>query len=145
MACSPMKIPEKVREPLPVVIKGMSPEQAAVIIARHWRSLVLKRREAHYNMSDKGILYTRKRKYNKLSGAMEIMSMYMVHDTENRCQCLRFTVFNYATKDFIYFGIYDKLEHINEFDVYVLLDLSKKSLDLIGFEKSPFKMHILCM
>jgi len=96
-------------------------------------------------MSDKGILYTRKRKYNKLSGAMEIMSMYMVHDAENRCTCLRFTVFNYATKDFIYFGIYDKLEHINEFDVYVLLDLSKKSLDLIGFEKSPFKMHILCM
>ena len=96
-------------------------------------------------MSDKGVLYTRKRKYNKLSGAMEIMSMYMVHDTENRCIALRFTVFNYATKDFIYFGIYDKLEHINEFDVYVLLDLSKKSLDMIGFEKSPFKMHILCM
>jgi len=116
-----------------------------VIIARYWRAKILKKREAAYNVSDKGVLYTRKRKYNKLSGAMEIMSMYMVHDADNRCQKLRFTVFNYATKDFIYFGIYDKLEFINEFDVYVLLDLSKKSLDLIGFEKSPFKMHILCM
>ena len=126
-------------------ITGMSPEQAAVIIARHWRAKVQRRREAHYNMSDKGVLYTRKRKYNKLTGAMEIMSMYMVHDENNRCHCLRFTVFNYALKEFVHFGIYDKLEFLNDFDVYVLLDLSKKSLDQIGFEKSPFKMHILCM
>jgi len=34
---SPIKIPDKVIEPLPVLIKGMTPEQAAVIIARHWR------------------------------------------------------------------------------------------------------------
>jgi len=146
MSTSPMKFPEKAPpEPIVPMIKGMSPDEAAVLISRHWRTVVLKRREAAYNMSDKGLLYTRKRKFNKLSGAMEIMSMYMVHDQENRAQCLRFTVFNYATKQFVYFGVYDKLEHIDEFDVYILLDLAKMSLDLIDFEKSPFKMHILCM
>ena len=124
------------------MIKGMSPDEAAVLISRHWRTVVLKRREAAYNMSDKGLLYTRKRKFNKLSGAMEIMSMYMVHDQENRAQCLRFTVFNYATKQFVYFGVYDKLEHIDEFDVYILLDLAKMIFDLIHFEQSLFKMHM---
>jgi hypothetical protein len=32
---SPMRFPEKA--PVPVMINGMTPEQAAVIIARHWR------------------------------------------------------------------------------------------------------------
>lgn len=73
------------------------------------------------------------------------MSMYMVQSPENRCRCLRFTIFNYATKQFSYLGVYDKLEHLHEFDVDILLELAKPSLDLIDFERSPFRYHILCM
>ena len=73
------------------------------------------------------------------------MSMYVVPTAENRCKCLRFTIFNYATKQFSYLGIYDKLNYLEEFDVDVLYELSKPSLDAIDFERSPFRFHILCM
>ena len=76
---------------------------------------------------------------------MEVMSMYVMHNAFNVCRCLRFTLFDYATKDFIYQGIYDQLEYINDFDVYQLLELSKKKLDMIGFERHPFSHHISCM
>ena len=103
------------------------------------------RREHAYNTKEQGILYTRKRKYNQLLSAMEIMSMYMVPTLEGRCRCLRFTIFNYATKQFSYLGVYEKLEHLQEFDVTILLELAKPSLDMIDFERSPFRYHILCM
>ena len=73
------------------------------------------------------------------------MSMYMVHDTENRCVCIRFTIFDYATKKFVYLGIYEKLEHLHDFDVIILKTLAKASLDEIAFEREPFKNHILCL
>ena len=71
--------------------------------------------------------------------------MYVVGTMENRCKCLRFTIFNYATKQFSYLGIYDKLTHLEEFDLNVLFELSKPSLEEIDFERSPFRFHILCM
>jgi len=73
------------------------------------------------------------------------MSMYMVPTPEGRCRCLRFTIFNYATKQFSYLGVYEKLEHLQEFDAAILLELAKPSLDMIDFERSPFRYHILCM
>lgn len=41
--------------------------------------------------------------------------------------------------------MYEKLVGLEEFDVDMLLSLTKISLDQIEFEKAPFKLHILCM
>lgn len=71
--------------------------------------------------------------------------MYVVHTPDRRCLCLRFSIFNYATKQFVYFGVYEKLIGLQEFDVEGLFELSKASLDNIEFERSPFKMHIICL
>ena len=43
----------------------MTREEACAIIARYWTAKVYAKREAENNMSDKGVLFTRKRKYNK--------------------------------------------------------------------------------
>jgi hypothetical protein len=90
-------------------------------------------------------LFTQKRQFSKMQGAMEIMSMFVEHDQQRRCVRVKFTIFNYATKQYVYFGVYEKLKGLDEFDYDALLNLSKESLDLIEFEKAPFKMHILCM
>ena len=79
-----------------------------------------------------------------MAGAIEIMSMYVEHDTSRRCIRAKFTIFNYATKQYTYHGVYEKLVGIEEFDVDMLLNLTKISLDQIEFEKAPFKLHILC-
>ena len=57
--------------------------------------------------------------------------MYVIPSLENRCQSLRFTLFNYKTKNLVYTGTYTKMLYLNEFDVYKLKELSKSSLDLI--------------
>jgi hypothetical protein len=59
-----------------------------------------------------GILLTRKRRYNKLNGSFEIMSMYVIPSLENRSQALRFTIFNYKNKRFVYEGIYTKMLYL---------------------------------
>lgn len=110
---SPIKEPtEKLRRPPPADATGLSESEAAATISRFYKKRLQGQREHAYNTEEQGVLYTRKRKYNNLLGAMEIMSMYMVPTQENRCRCLRFTIFNYATKQFSYFGVYDKLEHL---------------------------------
>lgn len=138
---------EKAELPSPVVVRPDKRKEgeAASTISRFYKKRIQNRREQAYNTKEQGILYTRKRKYNNLLGAIEIMSMYMVQTPENRCRCLRFTIFNYATKQFSYLGVYDKLEHLDEFDVDILLELAKPSLDRIDFERSPFRFHILSL
>ena len=57
--------------------------------------------------------------------------MYVIASLENRCQSLRFTLFNYKSKHLFYIGTYTKMHYLNEFNVYKLVELSKTSLDLI--------------
>lgn len=73
------------------------------------------------------------------------MALYAVPGPDGRCLCLRFTVFDYASKQFIYVGVYEELKHLQEFDAHILSDLSRSSLEAIAFEKSPFRLHILCL
>lgn len=37
------------------------------------------------------------------------------------------------------------MSHLDEFDLNVLFELSRPSLEEIDFERSPFRFHILCM
>lgn len=96
-----------------------------------FRSTLIRIKEKRYFYGDNGILLTRKRRYNKLNGSFEIMSMYVVASLENRCQSLRFTLFNFRTKHLFYIGTYTKMLYLNEFNVFKLIELSKPSLDLI--------------
>jgi hypothetical protein len=96
-----------------------------------FRSAVIRIKEKRYFYSDNGVLLTRKRRYNKLNASYEIMSMYVIASLENRCQSLRFTLFNYKTKHLFYIGTYTKMHFLNEFNVFKLVELSKTSLDLI--------------
>jgi hypothetical protein len=41
--------------------------------------------------------------------------------------------------------VYEKTEHLNEFEIKVLHELASPSLDETPFEKSPFRMHILVL
>jgi len=68
---------------------------------------------------------------------------------------LRFTIFDYATRKFTYEGTYmelDGLSRVSEmngkqtithnWNAFALLRLSKSSLDIIPFERTPFRDHI---
>ena len=95
--------PEKVSTKAPVKSRpqptsGLSEDQAASIITRRCKKNVMRKRENDFNKEDQGFLFTRKRNYNKVSGAMEILSVYVVHTPDRRCLCVRFSIFNYATK-----------------------------------------------
>ena len=133
--------------PKPKKVSKYTEDQAALIITRRCKTNILRKREIEYRstLSQQGVVYSIKRHYRKMAGAMEIMSMFMEHDLQRRCVRVKFTIFNYATKQYTYFGVYEKLKGLDEFDVDILLGLTKLSLDQIEFEKSPFKMHILCM
>lgn len=98
-----------------------------------------------YNIRENGLLLSRKRKFNKKLEAIEIMSMFLIHTADMKAKCLKFTIFNYATKQFSYMGVYDKLTGLSDFTVDDLAELSFPSLELLHFEKSPFTQHILCM
>ena len=73
------------------------------------------------------------------------MAMYAAPGPDQRCLCLRFTIFDYAAKQFVYIGVYEELKHLQEFDVQILAGLAKTSLDGLAFERSPFRLHILCL
>jgi hypothetical protein len=94
-----------------------------------------------------GVLLTKKWGHNRISGGSEILAMYAVPGSSDhhRCFCLRFTIFDYAAKQFVYIGVYKELKHLQEFDVQILSDLAKASLDRVEFERAPFKLHILCL
>lgn len=95
--------------------------EAAGKITRSVRQALLRKREAAYRYRDvDGLLLTRKWKVNKLSGRSEIMSMYAIPGPNRKCLCLRFTVFDYATKQFLFVRVYDDLKHLQELDAQVL-------------------------
>jgi hypothetical protein len=97
---SPEKEIVKKAQPKQPNLSKYSEDQAASIITRRVKMNVMKKREKEYisNHGQQGILFTEKRHYSKMSGAMEIMSLFMEHDTAKRCVRVKFTIFNYATK-----------------------------------------------
>jgi hypothetical protein len=74
-------------------------DEAARMITRRCRLAVHRQREAAYRYRDTdGALLTKKWAHNKLSGGSEILAMYAVPGPDQRCLCLRFTIFDYAAK-----------------------------------------------
>lgn len=94
----------------------------------------------------KGILYARKYIRNPQSGSLNIMSMHMICKfADDTCMFLRFTIFDYVTRKFLYSGKYEHLDHVREFNGNLLFKLAEPSLQLISFEDSPFTEHIACL
>lgn len=94
----------------------------------------------------RGILYSRKYMINKISGSLNIMSMHMICNyTDETCTYLSLSIFDYVTRKFLYFGKYEHLDHVKQFNGYALLKLAEPSLKLIDFEDSPFTEHIACL
>lgn len=86
---------------------GMSPDQAAVIITHAFRKLIHYQRLITFR-SMPGWLFCRDYQVNKMSGALEVMSMHMIFNhIDNKCLHLRFTIYDYVTRKFNYVGIYD--------------------------------------
>ena len=124
----------------------MTKERAARMIQRFIRRHILKKRERVYRqLNNEAILLTKKWHHNRVSGAAEIMCMYVTVSQKGRCHSLRFTIFDYVAKVYIYNGVYDQLNYLDEFEPKVLLKYAKASLDQIAFEKSPFRLHIVCL
>ena len=71
--------------------------------------------------------------------------MFVVGDVKDRCHFLRFTIFDYVGKRYIYNSTFEKMKFLNEFETQILIDLARPSLDLVEFERSPFRLHILCL
>ena len=120
-------------------------ERAVRLIVNFYKRKMRLRREKAFHESESSVLLSRKRKYNPVLEAIEIMSLYLVQHHDGRAKCLKFTVFNYATKHFSYQGVYEKMRHLTEFQVDDLKMLCEPSLEILPFEKSPFQQHILCI
>ncbi len=69
--------------------------------------------------------------------------MYFCENTEGRITSIKFTIYNYTNKSYVYKGTYNKLKYLSEFDAKIFCTLSRPSLELIEFELSPFKRHLL--
>ena len=82
----------------PYVDPNAPKHEAASKIASFYKKKVMKRRERAYNQNEQGVLFSRKRSFNRKLNAIEIMSMFVIASPEDMCVCLRFTIFNYATK-----------------------------------------------
>ena len=90
-----------------------------------------------------GCLLCRDYEINKISGALEILSVHIIYNhIDHKCMHLRFSIFDYVTRKFNYMGTYDLLEHIKEFNVFVLCDMARPSITPIPFERPPFRHHI---
>ena len=57
----------------------------------------------------------RKYNYNKEDECFEIMSMYVIPTIDNYCNCLKFSIFNYAQKKYTYLGIFDKFFTLKQY------------------------------
>ena len=95
---SPAKTPSA-KVPEQKVYYRYTKDEAARMITRRCRLAVHRQREAAYRHRDTdGALLTKKWAYNKLSGGSEILAMYAAPGPDQRCLCLRFTIFDYAAK-----------------------------------------------
>ena len=88
---------------------------------------------------------TKKKRVNRVSGNYEIMMLHIVHTADFRCLSLRFTIFDYVTKKYIYSDFFDKIKHLSEFDARILKNHAEEALDEIHFEKAPLRDHIICL
>jgi len=61
---------------------------------------------------------------------------------DGKCIHIKFSIFDYAIKKFIYVGTYEQLEYVNKFNVEIFYGLVKNSINLVEFERAPFKRHI---
>ena len=68
-----------------------------------------------------------------------------MQNSEGRVSSIKFTIYNYTNKSYVYKGIYRKLKYLEEFDANILCILAKPSLELIEYESSPFKRHLLVL
>lgn len=141
---SPMRQPDPIA-PVVEIMTENPRDRAARIIARFYKRLVLRRRERQFYWLESEVLLSRKRVYNPYLEAVEIMSLYGVHTMDYKCKYLKFTVFNYRTKQYIYSGTYEKMKNLTQFDIYKLKELAEPSLEYLPFERTPFKQHILCL
>jgi hypothetical protein len=69
------------------------------------------------------------------------LQMYMhvlFSPEENRCNNIKFSVFNYATKELKFSSYAPHIRYLHEFDPQTLLKIAKPSLKEIGFESAPF-------
>ena len=91
----------------------------------------------------KGILLSRKYNYNRQSGAIEILSVHMIINyCDLTCMYLPISIFDYVTRKFAYFGKYESLDHVTEFNGQVLYRLVRASLLELDYELPPFRNHI---
>ena len=104
----------------------------------------MKRKEREF-YREFGILCIRKRNLIKHLNKLEILSIYFCENSEGRTTSIKFTIYNYTNKSYVYKGTYNKLKYLSEFDAKILCTLSRPSLELIGFELSPFKRHLLIL
>jgi hypothetical protein len=88
---------------------------------------------------------TKKKRVNRMSGNYEIMMLHIVHTADFRCLSLRFTIFDYVTKKYIYSDFFDKIKYLSEFDARILKNHAEEALAEIPFEKAPFREHIKCL
>jgi len=79
--------------------------------------MIIRMRENKFYSRSQGVLLTRKRRYNSFLEAFELVSMYVVPTMENRCQCIKFTIFDYRSKRFSFIGIFENVRHIKDFHV----------------------------
>jgi hypothetical protein len=124
----------------------MSKWQAYLIIAKWWRRLLNEWKMRAYR-NQEGYLFCRHYNIGKNSGALEILSCFMIYRRiEGKCLHLKFTIFDYVTKKFMYQGTYEQLDQVYKFNVYVLYKLCKESLQgdhmCVPFERQPFIRHI---
>ena len=137
--------------PEPIKLEPLDPRDfnkeasAAKVIARYLRRIILRKREVEYRYRDTTVvMLTKKWAYNKASGNNEIMTMYVLVDQAQKCLCLRFTIFDFAEKKFVYSNVYE-VKEVRQFTSEKLLELAKSGLDKLPFERPQFKMHILCL
>jgi len=117
-------------------------DQAARMIQRFFLRKALLRR----GFSDvSGVEITRKVGWNKLSGSMETLYMFLHADSASRCCSIQFLVYDNAVRRFVKDVLYDQLPHLNEFELHKLFQLAKPSLDRVRFERQPFRLHFLCL
>lgn len=119
-----LEVKPKTLTPRDYVDVDVIKQNAASKIAVFYKRKVLARRERAYYMGGQGVLFSRKRRFNKKMNAIEVMSMFVIASPNEMALCLRFEIFNLALKQIVYQGLCDSVHHLSEFNVHELLRLA---------------------
>jgi len=96
-------------------------------------------------MISEGTILAKHMDSSPISGHCNQLFMHVLHTSDRRCNIIKFSIFDYATKELKYSWQTNKVKYLHEFEPNILQEIASASLKQIGYEQAPFQTHVLTL